>query len=85
MPTLDHDSDTARRDHGVNRLRYVPSQPFLDLKSARVSVDQAGQLAQAYDPAVWHVADVRAPKEGKQIWCSHKLKNEMSFTITISS
>jgi hypothetical protein len=67
VPTLDHDSDTAWRDHGVNRLRYLPSQPFLDLKPVRVSVDQAGQLAETYDSTVWNVADVGAPKEGKQM------------------
>src|SRR6266849_1479497 len=64
---LDNDTDPARFDHSIDRHRYFPSHPFLKLKPVGVSVDQARQLAQTYDPAVGNVANVRAPKEGKQM------------------
>jgi len=67
VPTLDNDTDPARCDDGVDRLRDLPSHPFLKLKPVGVCVDQARQLAQTHDPAVGNIADVRAPKERKQM------------------
>jgi len=65
VSTFDNYADPARCDHRINCLRYLPSHPFLKLKPVGVSIDQARQLAQTYDPAVRNVADVRAPEEGK--------------------
>src|SRR5712691_2224172 len=67
MATLVNDTDPARCDNGIDRLRDLPSHPFLKLKPVGVSVDQARQLAQTYDPAVGNIADVRTPKERKQM------------------
>ena len=77
MATLDDDPDPARRDHGIDCLGYLPSHPFLNLKPVGVRVDQAGQLAQTYDPAVRNVADVRAPKEGKQMMLTQAIERDV--------
>src|SRR5216683_2867306 len=74
---LDHHSDPARCDHRVNRLRYLASHPLLKLKPARVCVDQARQLAQTDDLAVRHVADVRPPKEWKQVVLAHAVEGDV--------
>jgi len=67
VATLDNDTDPARCDRGIDGVRYLPSHPFLKLKPLGVGVDQARQLAQTHDPPVGNVADVRAPKEWKQM------------------
>jgi hypothetical protein len=67
VATLDNDSDPARCDHVIDGVRYLSSHPFLKLKPAGIGVDQPRQLAQTHDPAVRNVADVRAPKEWKQM------------------
>jgi hypothetical protein len=77
MATLDNYTDPARRDHGIDRLRYLPSHSLLDLKPAGVHVDQAGQLAQTHDPAFGDVADVHAPKERKQMVLTQTVENDV--------
>jgi hypothetical protein len=67
VAALDNDAHPARCDDGIDCLGYLPSHPFLKLKPVGIRVDQAGQLAETYDPTVWNVADVRAPKERKQM------------------
>jgi len=67
VATLDNDTDPARRDHGIDGVRYLPSHPFLKLKPVGIGVDEARQLAQTHDPAVRNVADVRAPEEWKEM------------------
>ena len=66
-------------------LRDLLRQPLLDLQPAREHVHQARHLAQPDHPVL---AGCRPrallPKNGS-MWCSHMLKNSMSFTITISS
>ncbi len=77
MATLDNDTDPAWCDDGIDRLRDLPSHPFLKLKPVGVSVDQARQLAQPYDPAVGNIADVRAPKERKQMVLTQAKKRDV--------
>src|SRR5258708_33690524 len=77
MATLDNYTDPARRNHGIYRLRYLASHPFLDLKPAGVHVDQARQLAQTHDPAFGDVADVHSPKERKQMMLTPTVENDV--------
>src|SRR5258708_20262603 len=77
MATLDNYTDPARRNHGIYRLRYLASHPFLDLKPAGVHVDQARQLAQTHDPAFGDVADVHSPKERKQMMLTQTVENDV--------
>jgi hypothetical protein len=65
VSTLDNDTDPARPDYGIDRLGYLPSHPFLELKPVGVRVDETRQLAEPYDPALGNVADVHTPEEGE--------------------
>jgi len=57
---------------------------LLDLQAAREHVYDAGDLAEAQDPLVGEIGNVGLAKNGRR-WCSQRLKNSMSLTMTISS
>src|SRR3984893_14520452 len=67
VTAFNDDTNTARVDRSVDCLRYLPRHPLLHLKPAGVHIHKARQLAQAHDLAIGHIANVHAPKEGKQM------------------
>src|SRR5258706_9294748 len=71
------DTNSARVDSGVDCLRNLARHPLLHLKPSGVGVHQAGQLAQAHDPAIRHIANVHAPEERKQMVLTQTVERDV--------
>ena len=84
---LDHHDHAARLEDARPGLGDLGGQPFLDLRSFGVQVDQPGELLQPGDPAVpaGDVADVGDPGERAPGGARSRLQTSMSLTSTISS
>jgi len=68
-----------------DRFGNLAGHALLNLQPPRVHIHEAGDLAEPEPRAC--LADRRRGLSQKMAsrWCSHKLKNSMSFTTTISS
>src|SRR5229473_1472077 len=77
VTAFNDDTNSARVDSSVDCLRNLARHPLLHLKPAGVGVHQAGQLAQAHDPAIGHIANVHAPKERKQMVLTQTVERDV--------
>ena len=67
MHRLDHHAATVGLQHFHQGVGDLAGQPLLHLRSPRVALDQARQLAQADDAAARDIADVGDPRERQQV------------------
>ena len=63
MTGLDDNSDALRPQYIVDRVGDLNREFLLDLEASAKRVDHTSQLADAHDPGVWQVCNMRAPHD----------------------
>ena len=81
---FDDDAHALRGDFFLDGLSDLAGQALLNLQTTREHVYEARDFAEPENAFVGQVGDVALPKNGSR-WCSQRLKNSMSLTMTISS
>lgn len=64
---LHDNSDTARFERIVERIREFGGQPLLNLQPASISIDEPGQFGNTDDLRVGLVGDVHAPTDRRHV------------------
>src|SRR3569833_2400237 len=62
----------------VEGARDLLSQTFLNLEPSGEHLDDPGQLAQANDPSVWDVCDVRLSKERQHVMLAQTVELDVA-------
>ena len=73
---LENDADALGFELELEPVGDLRGQPFLDLQIAGEELDDAAELAQADDPLVGQIADVRDPVERQQMMHAERVERD---------